>query len=144
MPEFVVDISSVQAPIQEFPNGPVEAQVAKAELDVAKSSGNMMLRIEFEIYHPDHGTATLRDFLPVTFPAKVKAFWQALNDLTAEQMAEQPEVNIDPDEIVGSQLIIQLGEQEGNNGKLYKNVSSPWYYPLSRATDLLDYIETPI
>jgi hypothetical protein len=130
---FVVDISKVEASLRDFPNVPVEAKIVSADLDVAKSSGAPIIRLEFEIYHPDVGTTTIRDVLPHNFPAKVRAFWMALNDFTPEQMQNQSKVEINPLELVGASMIVQLGERENPaTGKIYKSVVSPWYYPLSR------------
>lgn len=136
---FVVDISSVQANIRDFPDGVYEAQIKSAKMDVSEKSQQPMLVMDLELYSPTHGTATIKDFLPEAFPAKVKQFWQALNDFTAEEMANEPEVDIDPEALPGAQVLIQLGEQENpRNGKVYKNVTPPWYYATSRAADLLN------
>lgn len=98
-----------------------------------------MVAMELELYHPSVGTATIRDTLPISFPAKVKAFWMALNDLSPEQIAGEPNVAIEPEELVGAQFIVQLGEQENKQtGKVYKSIVAPWYYPLSRV-DVLEY-----
>lgn len=140
---FVVDISSVESNISQFPNGIYPARVRKAELDVAKSSGNPIIRMELAVYSDIYGEATLRDTLPAAFPAKVKAFWQAYNDFTPEEIAQHPEVNIaDPADLVGAEFLIQLGEQENKaTQKTYKTVVAPWYYPMSRAMDLLGDVE---
>lgn len=135
---FVVDISGVQSDIRSFEDGVYEAKIEKVEHDVS-ASGNPMLRLNLEIYSEEHGTASVRDFLPEAFPAKVKSFWQAVNDFTAEEMAEQDKVEIDPDALPGATFLIQLGDQENKTtGKVYKTLTPPWYYPLSRASELLD------
>ena len=82
MASMIVDVSQVESSIRDFPNGPVEATVREAKLDVAKSSGNQMVVMKLEIYHPSVGSATITDRLPAAFPAKVKAFWKAVNDFT--------------------------------------------------------------
>jgi hypothetical protein len=129
------DFAGVESNIREFPNGPVEAIVKSAMSDVSRK-GNPLIRLELEIHDPNVGTATLRDTLPQGFPAKAKAFWIAVNDFAPEEVADL-KVDIDPDTLVGAQLIIELGEKESNlDGKLYKQVSPPWYYPLSRAEEL--------
>ena len=136
---FVVDISNIPANIQDFPAGAVEATILSAKMDVSKEKGNPLIRLEWEVYHPAVGTAILKnDTLPSAFPAKVKAFWQALNAFTNEDMADQPEAQIDPDALVGAQLILQIGPKESSNGKVYTSVLTPWYYPITR-TDVLSY-----
>ena len=138
MATLQVDISNIAADIRTFPNAALEAKVLSAELDVARSSGAPLIRLEYEIYHPTAGTTKLRDTLPSNFPAKVKSFWMAVNDFSAEEMAEQPKVDIDPDTLVGATIIVQLGEQENKeSGRVYKTVVAPWYYPISRV-DLLE------
>lgn len=137
MSTMVVDISDVQASIRDFPNHAVEAEVKSAKRGLSQTH-NLKVDLELEIYHPDVGTAIIRDNLPAAFPAKVKAFWMAINDLTSEDMAEQTQVEIDPAALVGARLIVQLGEQESKtNGKIYKTIVAPWYYPTSR-TDVLE------
>lgn len=136
MATFVVDTTGVETHISEFPLGPIEATVHSVKADVSKKGGAMLV-LELKLYHPDHGEAIMKDWLPQSFPAKVKAFWMAINDFTQEQMNANPVVEINPPDLVGAQLIIQLGEQESEqDGKTYKRISPPWYYPISRA-DLL-------
>lgn len=139
---FVVDISNVPQPIGEFPNGPVEATIAEAKLDVVEANGNPIIRLIWDIYHPDVGVGRLFDSLPSAFPAKAKAFWQALNDFTSEEMMEQANIELNAPELVGAQMIVHLGEKEAKQGKhkgeLFKQVVSPFYYPISRL-DVLSY-----
>jgi hypothetical protein len=138
MSSFVVDLSNVGADIRNFPDGVYEASIKSAKLDVSKRTANTTLAMEIEIYSPVHGTAVLRDWLSPAFEAKVKHFWVALNDLTEEQVAASPVVELNPPDLVGAQLLVKLGEQENKEtGKVYKSLVGPWYYPLSRATDLL-------
>ena len=143
MATFVVDTSGVESHISEFPVGPIEATVKSAKPDVSKKGGAMLV-LELTIYHPAHGEATIKDWLPQSFPAKVKAFWMAINDFTQEQMADNPVVEINPPDLIGAQLILQLGEQENEqDGKTYKRIVAPWYYPISRA-DLLAGEDAPL
>lgn len=152
MAGFVVDISKVPSDLRNFPNGNAEATVKEAKLDVAKESGNPLVRMVLTLYHPSVGEVTMNDTLPIKFPAKIKSFWMAINDLTEQQALEAPEVDLsEPGNLVGAQFIVAIGEQEGKDrqgnltGRMYKTIVPPWYYPISR-TDLLNYegVETPI
>lgn len=138
MGTFVVDTSQVQANLGSFPPVPVEAKVLSVKSDVSKKGGSMLV-LELGIYHPDVGEATIKDWLPSSFPAKVKAFWMAINDLTEADMASAPVVEINPPDLIGAQLIVVLGREEGKdpntgqpNGKVYTKIVSPWYHPISR------------
>lgn len=145
MATFSVDLSNLKTPIWQFPNGPIEATIVSAKVDVA-ASGNPKLAIEWEVYHPEVGTATLYDNLPsVGFDAKVAAFWMALNELTPEDIQASPKIDIDPGGLRGAQMIVQLGEQERKDkpGTTRKSVVAPWYYPISKAAELLS-IPTPL
>lgn len=140
MPEFVIDVSDVAAFASDFPDGPVEAEIKKAELKIAQSSGNPMIDLTLEIYHPQFGTAKLFDNLPHAFPRKVKAFWMALNELTEEEVQANPKFAIDVDSLVGAQLIVNLGTEEHYNqpGRMVKKVVNPFYFPITRR-DVLSY-----
>ena len=143
MSTFVVDTSSVDAFIGDFPLGPAEATVMSAKPDVSKKGGAMLV-LELQLYHASVGSVTIKDWLPSSFPSKVKAFWMAINDFTHEQMAENPVVEINPPDLIGAQLIVQIGEQENaESGKTYKKIVSPWYYPISRL-DLLAGEDAPL
>lgn len=142
---MIVDVSNVESNIQEFANGIYEAKVVAAKYDVSKSSNDTMIVLQIEIYHPSYGSAKLRDWLPPSFPAKCLNFFMALNDYSREDVAEMVEVEIpEPQELVGAEILIQLGEQENKQtGKVYKSIVGPWYYPLSRAGELLGGDEDP-
>lgn len=143
MATFVVDVSQVEADIRSFPDGPVEATIKTVTPDVSKK-GNNMLVLEVELYHPAVGSVTTRDWLPSNFPAKVKAFWMAVNDFTEEQIAADPQLKIEPDELKGAQLIVHLGlDEDKETKKVYKKIVPPWYYPISR-TDLLSTDGAPL
>lgn len=135
---FVVDISSVEPRIQDFPDGVYEATITNPRLDVSKK-GNPVINMDLVIYHPNLGEAVVKDSLPSAFPRKVRAFWMAFNDLTAEEIAGQQTVEIEnPSDLEGGQILVQLGTQENKEtGRTYKSIVAPWYYPLSRAADLL-------
>lgn len=140
---FVVDVSQVEANLRSFPDGPVEATVKKVTPDVSKKGGTM-LSLELEIYHPSVGSATIKDWLPASFPAKVKAFWMAVNDMTEEEIANDPLLKIEPEGLIDATLILQIGDQENKgDGKVYKQVVAPWYYPISRH-DLLSTDGAPV
>jgi hypothetical protein len=149
MPSLTIDLSNAGGSIRDFPVGVYEAEVIKADLEVSKGTGNPMITLELEIHHPTMGSTTLRDWLPVSFPSKVKSFWVAAMNYTAQQAAEAlsrgSEVELDPAELVGVQILVQIGEKEStNDGKMYKGVVPPFYYPVSR-NDLVnwDNLERP-
>lgn len=132
---MVFDFNDVSVGIKNFPNGPTEAIVKMAKSDVSQT-GNPVLRLEFEIYHPEYGTAILKDNISPKFKSKALAFWAAVNDMTLEELIGT-EVDVDPKGLKGAQLILQLGEKVSDfNGKTYKEVVDPFFFPLSRAADL--------
>lgn len=143
-PTMTVDLSKVGTPIQSFPNGVYHARVDEASLDIAESSGAPIINMQLTIYDEDLGEGQLRDSLPSKFPAKCKAFWQAVNGFSAEDMKrpENSNVEFDADALVGATLLVQLGEREGTNKKgektMYKQAVGAWYFPESR-TDLIGY-----
>jgi hypothetical protein len=135
-----VDLSKATTFVSNFPNGVYPAKVASAKLDVS-GAGNPMIVVELELYHPELGSGTIRDFLVPSFASKVKAFWQAVTGATNEEMQlpENQNVEIDPDELVGAELLVQLGEQENaEDGKTYKSLVGSWYFPASRS-DLITF-----
>lgn len=140
---LVVDLSGVQCDIRDFPDGPVEATIKSAKYDISERSGQPMIVVQFEIFHPEVGSSEIRDFLVASFPRKIKGFWQALNNYSVEEMKEQANVEIDPLTLEGAQLILVLGmrekqDKEGNK-VMRKDIVAPWYYPAER-TDLLPYL----
>lgn len=138
------DLSQIEANKSDFPNGPVEATIKEAKATVSKNSGNPQIELLFEIYHPDVGVATIRDWLPFTFPRKVGHFWAAYNNMTIEEVRAGGAIDIDPDELVGATLLLNLGEEEGTlkSGEkaMFKQIVSPWYFSDTR-TDLLPYMQ---
>ena len=148
MPTMTVDLSNVSGFIGDFPNGIYEARVLDAELTISQSSGEPMINLEWELHDDDLGHATLRDNLPYKFPAKVKAFYMAANNLTHADMQDpaHQKVELDPDDLQGLQMLIQLGEREGMNKQgetqNYKTVAGAWYFPADRI-DLLRKEDTP-
>ena len=119
---MTVDLSGVEANIGDFPDGPVEAEIAEASLDVSKK-GDPMISLQIRVTHPEYGTAMVKDWLPSTFPSKVAKFVQAFNGLTAEELKQYQNVDLDPTEIKGGRLIVYLGTNEQG----YKNIVQPWY-----------------
>lgn len=152
MAGMVIDLTKTQTRISDFPNGRYEAKVIEAEMAIARSSGDPMVKLQWEIHHPDLGNATLRDNLPFNFADKVKAFWLAANDMTEQDFIqaknENPEelsnVEIDPAHLIGLEMIIEVNEREGTdqngqpNGRMYKQVNGTGYFPASR-TDLITW-----
>jgi len=153
MPGMVIDLTETSANVSNFPNGVYEAKVVEAEMTIAQSSGDPMVNLRWEIHHPDLGNAVIRDNLPFNFAEKVKAFWLSANDMTEQEFqqikstnpSQLKDVEINPPELIGIEMLVQVGEQEGRdkvtkqpNGKIYKNIVGSWYFPASR-TDLLTW-----
>lgn len=144
-----VNLAGVESGLRDFPVGVYPARITKAELDVSKNTGQPMIVVWLEIHHPMLGSGTLRDWLVVTFPAKIKTFYQAVNNYTAQELAEavnrNPDIELDPQELVGAELLVQIGEEPSQNdpSKLYKKVVSPFFYPVSRS-DLLAWMEDDV
>ena len=141
-----VNLANVETRADGFPDGVYSARVLDANLDVSKASGNPMIVLQLEIYHPQLGTATLRDWLVPTFASKVKSFYQAVNNFTAQELADDlardSEPEIDPDQLKGAEVLVQIGEKASQQdpSKMFKNVVAPFYFPLSRM-DLLAWQE---
>lgn len=138
MPTLSVNLADVPSDLASFPLGVYEAQVLSADLEIAKSSGNPMIVVNFEIHHPDLGTATIKDFLSPGFKSKIKAFWMAANGFTHEQardaLAQGADIELDPDEMVGTQLLVNIGEKAARDGsgRMFKEVAPPFFFPSTR------------
>lgn len=138
MPSLTVDLAGVATDLSQFPNGVYEAQVLSAELEISKSSGNPMVTVEFELHHPTLGTGTIKDWLSPGFKSKIKSFWMAANGFDNQQardaLASGSEIELDPDEMVGVQLLVCIGEREGRDGdgRMFKSVVAPFFFPVSR------------
>jgi len=140
-----VNLANVETRADAFPNGVYSARITKADLEVSQNTGNPMIVLQLEIYHPTIGTATVRDWLVPSFASKIKAFYQAINNFGAQELADSlardPEPELDPDEMVGGELLVQIGDSKPNDkGMVYKNVVAPFYFPSSRM-DLLAWQE---
>lgn len=146
---LIIDLNDVKAFANEFPDGPIMARIDVAKLDIAKGSGAPMIVVDFEIYHPDHGTATIRDWIVASFPNKVRNLWIALNNFSTEEYNQFMEesgghLELTPETLHEAEFIINLGPKEYTDGKtgekrVGKEISPPWYYPASR----VDLLETP-
>ena len=139
MPSLTVDLSGVATDLSTFPTGVYEAQVLTAELEISKTSGNPMITVEFEIHHPDLGTGVIKDWLSPGFKSKIKSFWMAANGFSNEQardaLASGGEIELDPDEMIGVQLLVNVGEKEGRekDGRMFKSVVAPFFFPVTRS-----------
>lgn len=133
-----VNIGNVPVFASAFDNGPVVGRIIESELTVAASSAEPMINLQWEIFHPDHGTAKLFDRLPSKAAWKCQKFYEAITGLTANELTDDDSnIDIDADSLVGAEAILILGEREFN-GKTYKEPVPPFYAPITR-TDLLDY-----
>lgn len=133
MNTFVVDVSNVAADIENFPNGPVEAEVLSAEWKTNDRSGASYLNIMYDIYHPNVGTARFWDSLYTTFPPKAKALFVAINDFSPEQAANLSEIELVPEELPGERVILFLDDwYNEKTQKTRKTVGRPYYLPISR------------
>jgi hypothetical protein len=144
MPTFSVDVSQVRTRRDELPHGAYPAKILKAELTVS-TKGDPMIVLDLELNHPAFGSVEVRDWIPATYPSKAKALFLAVNGYdTAEGaavIASNPNIEFDPQELVGAELIIQWGLEKGRNGKEdFIGVVSPFYFPATRY-DLLAWME---
>lgn len=144
MPTFSVNVSEVKAMRDELPYGTYPGKILEAKLDVTQK-GDPMIVLQLELQHPSLGSVEVRDWLPATFPRKAKALYLALNNWTpaegAEALAQNPDIELDPQELVGAELLVQWGLEKGRNGKDdFIGVVSPFYFPATRY-DLLAWME---
>lgn len=138
---FKVDVGNVGTNIKQFPNGVYYAVIEEPEFKLSKKN-NLMLAFKLRIYHQDYGEAVIYDNLPVNAPFKVKPFWLAFNNWTEEEfLANGTAVEIDDPSIIdGAEILVQIGDQEDKaTQKVYKSVVSPYYFPVSRKDDLLNW-----
>jgi len=141
-----VNLANVENRADGFPDGVYSARVKDAKLDVSTNTGNPMIVLQLEIFHPTLGTASIRDWLVASFASKVKAFYQAVNNFSAQELADdiardsEPELN--PTEMIGAEVLVQIGDRpsKADPTKIFKNVVAPFYFPISRM-DLLTWQE---
>jgi predicted dinucleotide-binding enzyme len=133
------DISGIETNIGDFPDGPVEAEIVKAEIEISKAT-NAMIVVHFKVFHPDIGHALVRDYLvpsDKTFAKKkIATFYGAYQGLTLEEVRQSESIDINPIELKGAQMIVVLG----TNDKGYKQLVPPFYYD-ARQTDVLPYMQ---
>lgn len=133
------DVSGIETEIRDFPDGPVEAEITKAEIEVSKA-GNPMVVVTYKAFHPEYGSATVRDYMVPSESNYVKKrlarFYAAFNGVTFEEAKAVNDYDINPQELIGGRLIIVLGVND--NG--YKSVVDPWFYSETE-TDVLPYMQ---
>lgn len=146
MGSFTVNIKDIKEFASNWPNGPYLAKVLEATVDVAKTPPhNPVIRLKLELYDPVLGTCLLNHNLASAFAAQVRSFYMAYHDLTLEEMAGVEEIELEASDLVGAQFIVQLGEKKSKtDGNTYKQIVSPWFYPVSRHEDLLGNEETEL
>jgi len=142
---IVFQLSETPTSSFDFPPGAYAARVLEAEARIAQSSGEPMLRLVWEVYHPDYGTAKLFDNVPSKNQWKATNFYAAWvgaenpNDLVAQG---QREGEVDPAALVGTEFIVHIGTRVADRGKYMgqevRETVPPFYSPISR-TDLLGY-----
>jgi hypothetical protein len=133
------NVSGIETDIRDFPDGPVEAEIVKAEVEVSKK-GNPMVVLTYQVFHPEHGEATVKDFMVPSDHnyAKKKAahFYAAFNGVTMAEAIANGDYDLDPNEVKGGRMIIVLGVND--NG--YKSIVDPWFYSETQ-TDVLPYMQ---
>lgn len=143
MSDFVIDLSNVRDfSIATFPNGWYAARVLDSKLGLSQKSDSQ-LELKFELLSEEHGTAIVNQNITVNMAFMMKPFWIAVNDLTPEEFAADPNARIsDPKRFVDSELLVFLGEKKSNqlddegNPKVFKNIVDPFFAPLSRFEEL--------
>jgi hypothetical protein len=133
------NISGVELDIRDFPDGPVESEIVKAEVEVSKT-GNPMVVAHHKVFHPEYGHAIVKDFMVPSESNYVKKkntqFYAAFHGMTFDEARQINDYDLDPQEIKGARMIVVLGVNK--NG--YKSIVDPWYYPETQ-TDVLPYMQ---
>lgn len=147
---FSIDLSNVRefVNLRAFPNGWYAARIAegKTELD---DDANPRLQFTFEIFSEAHGNATINQRITQKQDFIMLPLWLAVNDMTREEFDAMDEearkdVRVDPDSLVDGEILLHLGERKGNEPKpdgtypIYKNITSPFFAPMSRWSELSD------
>lgn len=144
MPTFSVDVSQVRTRRDELPYGVYPAKILKAELTVS-SKGDPMIVLDLELSHPGLGNVEVKDWIPATYPSKAKALFLAVNGYDQAQgasvIAANPQIEFDPQELTGAEILVQWGKEKGRNGKEdFLGVVPPFYFPATRY-DLLAWMD---
>lgn len=112
MPEIMPDLSEVQS--NTIPVGTYEARIKSATPDVAKSSGNPVLKTEFEVYVG--GNAVPRT---MSIPTSGKGAFRFLQLLRAtgfteiaNQMSKGDKVAFNSDDLEGQTLTVTVEHEE--------------------------------
>lgn len=145
MAGFRVDLGDVQdfGALNTFPDGVYAARIDEAKFDV-NGAGNLSLNMKLELFSETLGTARCTWNISSAAKFMLKPFWIAINDLTPEEFAANPEADIeDPERLVGTELLVQLGtkgwtDSKTGEARTSKNIVAPFAYPLSRYQELAD------
>lgn len=140
------DLTKVSTDLNEWPNGWYFARIKEAEMDVSKSSNQLMMVITWELHDENLGTGTVKDYITANSDfgqRKAKALITAVNDIAPEDVgafvAENPQVRLTPEYMQNKECLVNLGKQPGrnNDGRMFATISGTGYAPLSSAEDLL-------
>lgn len=150
MPEFVIDLSNVRqfSNLRAFPDGWYTAQIVEGVVDTDQN-GDLMTEFAFEIFSDEHGSATIKQKINKNQAFIMLPLWLAVNDMERAEFDAlsddaRSNVRVDPERLVGSDLLVCLGTRQGRtprpDGTLpeYKNIVSPFFMPSSRWSELND------
>lgn len=147
MSGFRVDLSNVKtfSNIRNFPDGIYSATIIDAKEGLT-SKADPQLELEFELFSETHGTATINQNISVNMGFMLVPFWVALNDLTPEEFAANPTMEVkNPEALKGTELLVAIGDKKNDrylddqgNPRVFKNIVDPFFLPLSRYSELSD------
>lgn len=154
-----IDLKTLPTPSGSWPNGWYMAEIIEAEPSVSKT-GNTMLVVQFRLHDDKLGTTTVRDHISDPngkyanpragdfLHMKVQKLILALHDVTPEDFeefrGENPQAGLDPDQMVGKQILVNLGKQPGRKpdgsddpSVQFGTLVNPFYAPVSQWEDLV-------
>lgn len=107
MASINLDFSNVQSR-EALPEGVYQASIAKVDSTLSKSSGNPMLKVEFNILDDNYQGRKVWSNYVLT----EAAMWKVMELFKALGMPTESVVSIDTDELVGLECSLQIGQRE--------------------------------
>lgn len=148
-----VELQKISKPAGEWPEGWYLATIAEAKAEISKSSGNTMLVVTFQLHDENLGTTTVRDYISdpsgkfsnpnaqAFLQKKIQDFIMAVYDVMDEDfeefMEENPTVGLVPDQLVNQQMLVNLGKEKTDDGRVFGRLNNPFYAAVSKWEDLV-------
>lgn len=107
MASINLDFSNVPSR-EPLPEGIYPVSIAKVEQTLSKSSGNPMLKIEFNINDPEYSGRKVW----ANYVLTEAAMWKVMELFKALGLPTESIVSIDTDELVGLECSAQIGQRE--------------------------------